>query len=158
MAFKQNNNYASYRMTELSVANYPMDLNRYRSNNQFRHQRGILQDNPVSTQNPGEPRLVDIESDLRGTTRTFSLCPDKKYKPQLQCVNKQTSNDKEKTEKTNGNCHCGYRKLKNCSCKDCIIYDDTHPYPNDKKNTLINFNPRSTYRFCKVKNGKFYCR
>jgi hypothetical protein len=147
----------SYRITEMSTAQYPMDINRYRSNNQFRHQRGILQGNPVSTQNPGEPRLVDIESDLRGITRSFSLCPDKKYQPQLQCVNKKNTKDK-KTSGKNGNCHCGYRKLKNCSCQDCIVYDDTHPAPNDKKQTIINFKPRSTYKFCDLNKGKLYCR
>lgn len=147
--------YASYRMTELSVVDYPTDLNRYRSNNQFRHQRGILQGNPVSTQNPGEPRLVDIESDLKGITRTFSLCSEKKYQPQLQCINKSS---KKEPKRTNGNCHCGYRKYKNCSCNDCMKYKDTHPFPNDTKNTIINFKPRSSNTFCMLQNNKLVCK
>lgn len=157
MSLSKKNQYASYRMTEVSTVSYPMDLNRYRNNNQFRHQRGILQNNPVSIQNPGEARLVDIESDLRGITRTFSLDPKKKYQPQLQCLNKmqqiQTGSKNE-----NGNCHCSYRKFKNCSCPDCIKYDDTHPAPNDRKQTLINFKPRSTYKFCNLNKGKLNCQ
>ncbi len=50
---------------------------------------------------------IDMESELRGLSRTASMCSSHKYKgPSHNCPNK--------------NCSCGHKDKGNCSCVKCV--------------------------------------
>lgn len=57
---------------------YMLDPNRYRHVNNCRHEFGIVGGSGVSHM---KGNLVDIENDLRNTTRANSQCPTKKHLP-----------------------------------------------------------------------------
>lgn len=110
-----------------------MDKSRYNLPAQYqqRHNvKGILQNNPVSTLDKGHVDVVTRENELWGLTRTYSLCPNKKYQPNHQCPN--------------GNCHLGNRPG---HCEKCVKQKETHVYPNTKQ-ALINYNPKVNYKTC----------
>jgi len=62
---------------------YVLNPIKYENCNKCRMELGIVGGTAVS-QIKGN--LVDLENDLRGSTRTFSLCPDKHYHP--NCAHK----------------------------------------------------------------------
>lgn len=57
---------------------YVLNPMKYENCNKCRHEFGLV-DGPAVSQVVGN--LVDLENDLRGQTRQFSLCPSMKYQP-----------------------------------------------------------------------------
>lgn len=110
-----------------------MDPTRFNlpAKHQARHNvKGILQNNPVSTLRHGHPDVVTRENELWGLTRTYSLCPGKKYNP-----NKQTPN---------GNCHLGDRPG---YCEKNVRQEETHVNRNANP-AIIRYGPKVGYKTC----------
>jgi hypothetical protein len=59
-----------------STLNYMLDHSRYENNNRCRHELGLVGGTAVSHNNYN---LVDVETELRGQSRSSSLCPSKHY-------------------------------------------------------------------------------
>jgi hypothetical protein len=59
-----------------STLNYMLDHSRYENDNKCRHELGLLAGTAVSHNNYN---LVDVETELRGQSRSASLCPSQKY-------------------------------------------------------------------------------
>ena len=60
---------------------YVLNPMKYENCNKCRMELGLVGGNNVSRI---EGNLVDLENDLRGTTRSASLCPDKQYQPSCE--------------------------------------------------------------------------
>jgi|LakMenEpi03Aug12_release.lakeMendotaPanAssembly.Ray.scaffolds.fasta_scaffold1045241_1 hypothetical protein len=59
-----------------STLNYMLDHSRYENNSKCRHELGLVGGTAVSHNNYN---LVDVETELRGQSRSSSLCPSKYY-------------------------------------------------------------------------------
>lgn len=71
----------------IGTANWVLDPNRFESTNKCYNQFGLVGGTAVSH---AKGNLVDVESDLRGTTRINSKCPTMKY--MNPCPNAQSIN------------------------------------------------------------------
>jgi hypothetical protein len=80
--------YAKDLDQQSSILTYTLDPNKHYNCNPCRVGFGVLGGNVVSLDNTN---LVDLESDLRGSTRVLSRCDSKKYLP--QCVPNPYSRD-----------------------------------------------------------------
>ena len=60
---------------------YMLNPIKYENCNQCRMELGLVGGNNVSRI---EGNLVDLENDLRGTTRAASLCPERHYQPNCE--------------------------------------------------------------------------
>lgn len=69
---------AANRVVDTIAGGYTLIPQKYFHSNPTRNALGLVGGNDVSVANGG---LVDVESDLRGTTRDLSKAPSKQYQP-----------------------------------------------------------------------------